>query len=139
MPARGLVQDAFEKEAVLGRLMRKLPDYKLRARVQQIAEERAIPEERVELYLQDLYKLSLPVDHSGLHSFCSRMSSMIKQVHPRCAVLVPQGMCSNWRTLFFMLSSAVLICHRSPNFQERYYRRGIALQFAQALPCNLSE
>lgn len=84
----GEVQDAFEKEEVLGRLMRPLSPAQLRPRADTIAVDRDIPEEHVCSYLEDLYKLSLPADHSGAQSFCARMSVMIMQVRPFCYLLL---------------------------------------------------
>jgi hypothetical protein len=75
------VQDAFEKEAVLGHLMQPLSDAQLRPRIPQIAAQRDIPEDHVRSYVTDLYKLSLPADHGGCKSFCARMAVMIMQVH----------------------------------------------------------
>jgi hypothetical protein len=77
------VQETFDKEMILHRLMSQVTDDEMRGKVQAIARARDIPEERVCAYVKDLYKLSLPADNSGAHSQCQKMAVMVKQVCAR--------------------------------------------------------
>jgi hypothetical protein len=75
-----VLQDTFDKEEILGKLMCWQSEAELGPKIRKIAEERDIPEERVCLYIQDLYKLSLPVEEHRMQSFCARMAQLVKQV-----------------------------------------------------------
>ena len=91
-PATCRVQEAFKVETVLGKLMAPITAAELRGRSQQIAASRSIPEEKVEQYLLDLYKLSLPVDQAEGQAFTARMAKLIRQVcHARAAAIACSG------------------------------------------------
>jgi hypothetical protein len=85
-----VVQDAFDKEEILGKLMCWQSEAELAPKVRKIAELREIPERRVCLYIHDLYKLSLPVEEHRMQSFSARMAQLIKQVcsKSRCGCLI---------------------------------------------------
>jgi hypothetical protein len=80
MKACDLVQDAFDKEEILGKLMSWQSPGELSPKIAKIAAARDIPQDRVCHYIQDLYKLSLPVEEQHMQSFCARMGKLIKQV-----------------------------------------------------------
>ena len=73
------LQEVFDRESILHRLMSGTSPSDLQSKVRNIAIARHIPEERVLPYLEDLYKLSLPSKHSGCQSLCVKMRVMIKQ------------------------------------------------------------
>jgi hypothetical protein len=84
------LQDTFEKEAVMEKLIQKTPtrDWEPRATGTRnaaiLADARKIPESAASLYLKDLYKLTVPVDLKAA-SFTDQMSRLIKQVRlPPC-------------------------------------------------------
>jgi predicted transcriptional regulator len=79
------MQDTFEKEAILDRLMKKmtLADWQPGTeRAKMIAQVRHIPESSVNIYLKDLYALTLQVQNIAT-SFTDQMTRLVKQVpHP---------------------------------------------------------
>ena len=88
------MQNTFEKERILHKLMTAVGGREMRERVQAIAKARNIPEAAVLPYLADTYKLSLPPETSGTETLNQRMSAMIKQVPSRLCMFI----CRLWHT-----------------------------------------
>ena len=93
------MQDTFEKESILERLVRKVSMAEWEAGAAKaaiVAKARGIPENAVALYLKDLYQLTLPVENKS-SAFTDQMTRLVKQVliiaHPPLFLL--RNMCSS--------------------------------------------
>jgi hypothetical protein len=77
-----VVQDTFEKESVLEKLVHKVPMSEWEPGTQKaahIAHARRIPESAAAIYLKDLYELTLPVGNKAT-SFAEQMTRLVQQV-----------------------------------------------------------
>ena len=82
-----IMQDTFDKERILHRLMTSVGESKMRERAPLIAKARGIPEAAVVSYLKDNYSLSLPSKTAGSETLNQKMKGMIKQVQSPSAAL----------------------------------------------------
>ena len=73
------MQECFDKEEVLHRLMKDANDSELQEKAAAVAAARGIPQHRAIHYLKDLFKLSLPAQHTSCASLCQKMGDMVKQ------------------------------------------------------------
>ena len=78
------MQECFDKEEVLHRLMKDANDSELQEKAAAVAAARGIPQHRAIHYLKDLFKLSLPAQHTSCASLCQKMGDMVKQARELC-------------------------------------------------------